>query len=1384
MRPKAMLLIYLIASLSIVSSIALSQETVTIFDDEEDLAWDCSTVIDSLFTYRNIFSDSGAYGNGCWCNQGEGVCEQGIWIDNICWDAKVTPEQIDAGLGMCGLFEQGGTCEGNVITCTDMGDALQCIDRRYEYDYRQYPKCISDDYRAPLIEGVSVFGRGTYICMDSREYHCRENGVWAEPIDCGGLGCDTASNRCVLSLQPEAQNCECGSNKYCIVQQMPDTMPVFDVPFTLEALEACEAITDDTLDLSMSIQSTAWQAGVPESETSFRLNPEDEAKAGKLTLGNNILEVISDQQPLGECLIFDTQLMVTGTGVQLGSTEPSKEGEFANYQSYDNCTVQDAINYLCGKDDPEYNDIYPGEPNCEADSKGNPIGFKDPAREPLLKSLIESAQSVDNQSWRKLMLPDVPIKDSIIESMKGLGLSLGCMIEKPVLSDTGESENQVMVGGKLYKLVIKNGMIQSILIDGKSVPLRHDPKLSVRLREGIDSMHDDEFYFDDECPECEGDVRIASLAINGFDYPYQLMGPYSEVTYEIGFEGQPGVRFWANVVIINDMTQTSYIVGSSETLTLDAGGHATMRGPLFLLEEGSYSLMVEIGTDDIEDKRYWSAEGRQGHLISMPVEIMEAAQSGTISSLEDPALGQLFVDMVDARDTYGPASAQYKNAFRNFMTLYLEAAGFDDSAKDLLSDSRISSTISEFDEGLEMQRQLFYLEMMSESSERYHLLMASAYERFKEWHLQSPINLIFDLFSRITSDYETWRANLKYRVDEADDIKYAFSSSAAFVKSGGNYNEFYNSVRGVGSASIPSYIDRTKLSRGMGHEVASKIFSDIASLDDEKFYYDQSNLPLVMASKMYASRNGAEMGPHVTDVNEMRTELIRYSVDGYTGYNKLFPSGANIGGTSYMMSQADQLLDLFGWVGGLTFIGDNMLYGAALIGVGQAASITKIGTTFGKVAQSVGNGARVVFGAMFVVDGVQTVGGCINYFDTINSGDEAAIAKYAGAGQFFEQCGSKAAVTLFYAKDIAKIVRSPKSAKQFLTDPKNKYSEYYKSKGYKQSASSSSGSSASGSYDIPNSGKAKTPPNPAPNLGEKSALSKSIKQMGGNIDSAALRYSDPKMGLETYNLPLETKLKHTQAIKNDIQKIRASVVKNKLGKEIYPEKINGKMMTFDEALKFHESRLGNLEAYVKNTASAAPPKVDVEVLYGTGEGPEFLIKNNWIDNGKWIFNPKAQTGVSQLVTNINGHRVVYKLHISALGDNYDDIMINMGKFLDSRGIAAKAAPRNRYLLGTSKQAGKTFTIYPESEEEFRMVADYARSLAKSGLKGVSPSKFKAEGANLQYEIPVPGTNNMAYYTVEKVDGVYISQYAERIEYMRQFWGEGPIDSYWASSFRP
>jgi len=170
-----------------------------------------------------------------------------------------------------------------------------------------------------------------------------------------------------------------------------------------------------------------------------------------------------------------------------------------------------------------------------------------------------------------------------------------------------------------------------------------------------------------------------------------------------------------------------------------------------------------------------------------------------------------------------------------------------------------------------------------------------------------------------------------------------------------------------------------------------------------------------------------------------------------------------------------------------------------------------------------------------------------------------------------------------------------------------------------------------------------------------------------------------------------------------------------------------------------------------------------------------------------------------IVTTSDGTTLEYKVHIVLEQPHFydgpgafpnDSTREIMAQFLNRNGFPYKTAPKalkdvydiHDPTSAIGPQVGKCFTVYYSNLESFYKIVKGIRALiAKYGLNGIPKSYFESVGANLQYEYPVPDTNDILYYTLEKTNGVYLGPgghpngYAQRKEDMNKYFGEGPLD---------
>jgi len=200
---------------------------------------------------------------------------------------------------------------------------------------------------------------------------------------------------------------------------------------------------------------------------------------------------------------------------------------------------------------------------------------------------------------------------------------------------------------------------------------------------------------------------------------------------------------------------------------------------------------------------------------------------------------------------------------------------------------------------------------------------------------------------------------------------------------------------------------------------------------------------------------------------------------------------------------------------------------------------------------------------------------------------------------------------------------------------------------------------------------------------------------------------------------------------------------------------------------------------------------EIILFYGWGRKSSHDL---WIDT-----EIESQGDGNFHVRATDGSDLGYKLHIVPSINDYNEIVRDFGKFIQENQICAKASPTIKHLNfeNAGKQFGKVFTIYPKSKDEMVKIVQFAQSLYQSGFKGISTHELEelkntdpVRTPNLLYELPVPETGDMVYYTLDVynrkvVDNGYtdasypdINGYALRKTYHSKYWGFGPLDNLW------
>lgn len=182
---------------------------------------------------------------------------------------------------------------------------------------------------------------------------------------------------------------------------------------------------------------------------------------------------------------------------------------------------------------------------------------------------------------------------------------------------------------------------------------------------------------------------------------------------------------------------------------------------------------------------------------------------------------------------------------------------------------------------------------------------------------------------------------------------------------------------------------------------------------------------------------------------------------------------------------------------------------------------------------------------------------------------------------------------------------------------------------------------------------------------------------------------------------------------------------------------------------------------------------------GFGTASEILALNHGYraQGPYWLLNRHMRDYKPFSVNLRDGSTANFKLHITSTQNNFDDVLLEFGPFLDSRRISAKVAP-GKEIFENHDQYGKVFTIYPKDVNEMNIVINKAKELRGRGLQGLRSNDIRNMDyeVNLRYEREVPGTDGLVFYTIESHNGIVLNNYPQRQVLMREYFGDGPLDN--------
>ncbi len=333
--------------------------------------------------------------------------------------------------------------------------------------------CPNSGEGAPLLsDPSSTTPDSTRLCIPEGEpgneiqtgYYCHNSLWYSEP--CDPSGCNPEFTGCIKALEseptialqieeaeeqamPDSCGCLCNSNCRDLTEEELSRLGTGGLGyFSFTIASGGQGCIMETKDGDADIRAEVLgspgdtmgiaeaQGGITfEDPGAFRNAVIESLIADEALVAGAPIHIyypIENTNPDG-CAWSITRLTINGRGItyphQCASYSDTGKATLLSAEasesqgSYGTCTVQNAINALCGKGDTAYNDNYP---NCEENTQGNPLGFLDPARGPTLRSMISEAQALNPDRWRLLLFSQLPSRDTYMAKMNELRITMVC----------------------------------------------------------------------------------------------------------------------------------------------------------------------------------------------------------------------------------------------------------------------------------------------------------------------------------------------------------------------------------------------------------------------------------------------------------------------------------------------------------------------------------------------------------------------------------------------------------------------------------------------------------------------------------------------------------------------------------------------------------------------------------------------------------------------------------------------------------------------------------------------------------------------------------------------------------------------------------------------
>ncbi|GEM_PF-6655925 len=681
------------------------------------------------------------------------------------------------------------------------------------------------------------------------------------------------------------------------------------------------------------------------------------------------------------------------------------------------CTVQDRINWICGqsKDDESWSctaeykvSEYAAELNKLAGLREQHGGY----------ALLESVGYEGRRECGLVEKDEKPAERRVKEEETGKGVRV---------TDTDSD-------GSLIGVVVEDGLIAECLRNGVNV---NCPRNSNIPDDAFDLVGDDEKVV-------PNGASIGTFAMGlGTDLLYT---PYSTPSVELSAFGEKGTGAALVLWLTDENGAKLFPLLVHEGTFGDSEGDILINEELSLfVEEGKYSLLAELWQDGLKrDEKYLLSGGVKTsiYILEKPEAIYD--ESGpTSEDVEEKLKAYL-----EARYSSPKSSEAYRKAFREFMEAYIKASFESEnernSALAALEEQNIDNLIDNTEVAFRKEMQAFTVETGLAASNVAYDETIALFEMYRNppFSLSGLVREVITSSAFITSTLNlinNFPKGMDDNTKRLDDIRSAFGVIRNRMDSGEDYDSIYDQA-----VSGPD--DNSALHNALVKYHSKRLFKAIRDNDAPQFRYelgklyihyavygftDTDKLPLddyEEEEKLYFSYH---FGPYLagkSEVNEKARNLISLGEDQFNIVLRLYPESRQI----ERITDANNNLKMWGTgtgvMEGVIGVGAIIMETALIfVGVGAVATSARVAGMLSKVPSVVsrlavpGTRALMFSGAAF--EGVQTIGGCIEFF----ANDAGKVSE---AGAEYSKCYARAATTIVLTVAPAKL--SAKSLKPVL----------------------------------------------------------------------------------------------------------------------------------------------------------------------------------------------------------------------------------------------------------------------------------------------------------------------------------------------------------------